>query len=453
MADKPKTTGRDYGHRPYMNSSGYWDAMRRPTESQYDDRIKRPHSDDKKPYMEDEYPEMEYFWTPYDPPNLVPPGIPDDPRIPPNIPDNPSYGDDPEKEDEPEFTGCIWGVPVGPSVLGKGDTTFHGIKVTETDLLKNIYVNYGPVELLSTYQQANACIGSLTPNCIVSAKALDSYDPNDYHRVGDYLLAQIVGVTRKGYTCAWDLLVAVCPPDEELAWDWDNSAETIGQDDSVAIFITGGAPPFTWTVSGEGYTLRRYEGSVRYNTLYSEPDTCGSAIITVTDSCGTQVVGSVRNTTGYWNLMPAPDGSNCGLPGASGAWNIECIGGVLDGKWPIWLYVTLGYQRQYHKETLGINSAAQGAAPTQEECESNRASYNCGSWSSECLAYQSAWTLTRPPATCEATVRWTGLYEECPSPGLWTTKECTTVFGTSWSFIRAAHSDAILNYWEWECAP
>jgi len=89
MADRPKTTGRSYAHKPYMSTTGYPESMARPGDKDYDNYTKRPHSDDKKPYMDDEYPEMEHYWTPYYPPNFTPPGIPDDPRIPPMNPNQP----------------------------------------------------------------------------------------------------------------------------------------------------------------------------------------------------------------------------------------------------------------------------------------------------------------------------------------------------------------------------
>lgn len=285
-----------------MNSSGYWDAMRRPTEKQYDDRVKRPHSDDKKPYMEDEYPEMEYFWTPYDPPNFVPPGIPDDPRIPPNVPDNPSTGTPGDEEiGEPEFTGCIFGVPRGPLVIGPGETTFSGIGLLPSDPLRRLYVNYGPVSLLTDVQTVNNCISSLAPNCIVSAQALEGVDPDDYHVIGDYMIAQVVGQTYAGFECAWDILVKICPPEIEFAYDDENNATILNDGESTPIYVLGGSPPFDWVLSGgEDWSLAYSRTNGRTNILYAGQNVCGTANLTITDGCDDQVLGYVRANNGQW---------------------------------------------------------------------------------------------------------------------------------------------------------
>lgn len=449
MADKPETTGRDYGHRTYMNSSGYWDAMRRPTEKQYDNRIKRPHSDDKKPYMEDDYPEMEYFYTPYDPPNFVPPGIPDDPRIPPNVPDNPSTGDDPDTPGGPDFTGCIFGVPQGPLEIAQGDTTFSGIKVTEGDPLISIKVNYGPAKLLTTFDTINNCVGALTPNCIVGAQALEGFDPEDYHQIGDYAPVQVVAKTASGWECAWDFLVSVCPPEVALEWDTDNSAETIGRSGEASIYIIGGAPPFEWSVSGEGYTLQRTgpTGS-RSNKLYASGTSCGAATITVVDGCGDTVTGYVRNTTGHWQII----GDDCcvgvGTP-VDSAWNIDCIGGILENHWPIDGYATVGKYMNRHHETLYTNTGESGGPfPDEGACNGARMS-DCGGWTTPCLAYQSSWNLTSD--NCDWPVRWKDIYDECAG-GKEIHGQCHQLsVGTNWDYYVATHSLGFRVCYEWQC--
>jgi hypothetical protein len=446
---KPKTTGKDYGHRTYMNTTSYPEAIGRPSDKQYDNRIKRPHSDDKKPYMPDEYQEMEHYWTPYDPPNLVPPGMPDDPRIPSNRPDNPSTGGGDVPDRGGEFTGCLFGIPRGPLVIQKGETTWSGIGVVISDPLVSLGVNYGPVKVLTSYVDINACHARLTPNCIVGAQALEEFDEADHpHKIGDYFAAQVVATTASGETCAWDISVSNCPPETALEWDYDSSPETIGQDDSVTVYIIGGSGPFKWEVSGTGYTLTDAETSGRQNTLISDSGSCGSAIITVIDGCDDSVIGSVRNTTGVWDEKA----SQCGLVATPGSWTYNCYAG-LEYQWRVYATVTVGYQRQYHKERLQINAAAQSQTSTQSQCEADRAAYNCGSWTSPCFSYPGAWTLTKPPGTCGSNPRWQGTYEECSPAGVWTTRPCSKP-GSSWYFIRAAHilNQVELRYWEWECA-
>jgi len=452
---KPTTSGLDYGHRTYMGTTSYPEAIGRPSDKQYDNRVKRPHSDDKKPYMEDEYPEMEHYYTPYNPPNFIPPGIPDDPRIPPVDPNMPPGEGEDQPPDDAAFTGCLFTTPRGPSTIQAGQTTWTGMGVTAADPLVRLYVNYGPVNLLTDYKHVNACLTSPTPNCIVSAQAKEAEEITDEaypHKSGEHYLAQIVGQTLKGYTCAWDLEVFICPPDESIAWDSDNSAETIAREASATIYVTGGIGPFHWEVAEDGYRLAHAKTNGRSNTLYADADSCGTATITVQDACEEETTGHVRNTTGYW----AEKESQCGLSGAAADWSIDCTGGVLENIWKFWATVISGNKKQYHYEQLAISSAAQCSYSTSAECEACRAGYSCGSWDNPCLAYPSYWTLRKPPGVCPYSIRWQGDYYECG--GNVAIEQCVGVnIGgayETWSFKRAYHvlTSITLRYWEWECA-
>jgi hypothetical protein len=76
----PDDINRDYGRRPYISDKSYQQQMRGVPDSVRDRIFKMPHSESKKPYLGDEYPEMEYAFTPFD---FDPfgPIWPDDPRI------------------------------------------------------------------------------------------------------------------------------------------------------------------------------------------------------------------------------------------------------------------------------------------------------------------------------------------------------------------------------------
>ena len=60
----PKPTEREYGRRLYVSGLTYQGQIRKPTDKAFDDLYKLPHSENKKPYMEDSYEEMEYFLSP-----------------------------------------------------------------------------------------------------------------------------------------------------------------------------------------------------------------------------------------------------------------------------------------------------------------------------------------------------------------------------------------------------
>lgn len=88
--------------------------------------------------------------------------------------------------------------------------------------------------------------------------------------------------------------------EHDLAYDYEASAETIDQSDSVTVAIKGSDGPFNWSVSGQGFTLDHEQTTGLTNTLNANGSACGSAIIVVTDTCEGSVVGYVRCTAGSW---------------------------------------------------------------------------------------------------------------------------------------------------------
>jgi len=82
-------------------------------------------------------------------------------------------------------------------------------------------------------------------------------------------------------------------------WNPDNPEE-IDRNSSVEISVIGGFPPYTWQVSGNGFSLSLNETEVPSNALYANETACGAATITVTDNYGVPVTGYVRCTTGGW---------------------------------------------------------------------------------------------------------------------------------------------------------
>lgn len=443
MADKPTTTGKDYGHRIYMNTTSYPEAIGRPSDKQYDNRVKRPHSDDKKPYYEDEYPEMEYFWTPYDPPHLLPPGMPDDPRIPPNRPDNPSTGKDPDQDEPHEFYGCVFGIPVGPKFIAPGEITFAGIGTEINDPLVSIKVEFGPIRVLTDYRDVNICMNSMFPNCLVNIQALEGFDAEAYNEDSGYYPSQIVATTLSGEKCYHAVWVAKCPPDVEFEWDYENSAETIEADDSVYVFVTGGIGPYRWAVIGEDFSLAKYETSERVNRLDAGPSSCGSAIITVVDACDTVVTASIRNTTsGSWTLYD----NVCGLPASSVEWSGTCVGGVLNYIYYLSSDYILGGQRQYHKHDWVVNAEKVGTYETSAECEIARFA-DCGAaYESPCAPFPSSVVLSGSGCGYQ------GTYDYCEGTRRYP-RACQANSYGQWGYISAylREYNWEISYWEWDC--
>lgn len=117
-----------------------------------------------------------------------------------------------------------------------------------------------------------------------------------------------------------------------LEEDTDTSVETIEREDSGTIVVTGGSSPYTWEVSGTGFSLDSEETTDGDNILYADETSCGSATITVTDGVGNTTTFYVRSTEGEW--VPTTDYESCGSGNTPR--KMSCISGKEKGT--LWYY-------------------------------------------------------------------------------------------------------------------
>ena len=103
-----------------------------------------------------------------------------------------------------------------------------------------------------------------------------------------------------------------CTEDPDLVYDTVNSDETIDRNGSATLFVIGKNAPYTWSVSGTGFTLKNEEPTGPTNTLYADDTACGAATVTATGCDGPPVTGYVRCTTGGWSLFPVDCHQNGG---------------------------------------------------------------------------------------------------------------------------------------------
>ena len=115
-----------------------------------------------------------------------------------------------------------------------------------------------------------------------------------------------------GNVCCNDIEVSckICPPDISISWDNTSSPSTIGSSSEAEVYVQDGIAPYSWSVSGTGFSLRRAKTDTVSNTLITDGAACGKATITVTDFCGDVTTGYVRCTTGSWNEI-----DNCSMNG------------------------------------------------------------------------------------------------------------------------------------------
>lgn len=93
-----------------------------------------------------------------------------------------------------------------------------------------------------------------------------------------------------------------CDTEPDVAWDDANSAETVGQSDLVGIAVTGGCPPYSWSIDSYLNRIILINSTTDDvdNSIYAYYNACGLATITVTDACGDSCTGYVRCVNGVW---------------------------------------------------------------------------------------------------------------------------------------------------------
>jgi hypothetical protein len=119
-----------------------------------------------------------------------------------------------------------------------------------------------------------------------------------------------------------------------------SNPQTIGRNSEVAVGVFGGYPPFTWTVSGNGFSLANDETNERTNVLISGSAACGAASITVTDTNGYTTTGSLRCSSGRWSS----EKPGCVFGGVD---EYVYEGGATyhPSNWPLWTYTVGKYQQ------------------------------------------------------------------------------------------------------------
>jgi len=97
------------------------------------------------------------------------------------------------------------------------------------------------------------------------------------------------------------LLSVILYAASSYALEWsEGNPEEMTAEESTTISIDGDCPPYTWKVSGEGFSIGASITEEEFNTLNSDADVCGSAAITVKDNCGEEISGYVRGGNGNW---------------------------------------------------------------------------------------------------------------------------------------------------------
>jgi hypothetical protein len=92
----------------------------------------------------------------------------------------------------------------------------------------------------------------------------------------------------------------VAGPVNAVLWDDDTSDDTVLRNGSAVIAINGTCGPFTWAVTGTGFSMENPTTTGLTNQLNADGTACGVAEITVTNAQGLSATGYVRATYGSW---------------------------------------------------------------------------------------------------------------------------------------------------------
>lgn len=293
---KPAAINQDYGRQPQMRSGkdapgikghlrgggrrGTYRAMiGRETELVAGQRTQNQHSEFKKPYYDDEFPEMEHYYASpvIDVPGGHSPYLPEG-RTPDQCWDvckknhSGAYFDD-------DCYLYIW---------ADSRLTLEGSEA----IIDNSYS-------VVMEQIDDAPIDGISRAIYKSTESISS-NTNVIWTVVQPLFEACPGVDpvhakscRKTYDeskrCS------------KIDWDDTTSSETIGQSDTALIAVINGNAPYAWTITaGSGFTLADASTTGVTNTLISDGAACGTVEIKVVDADGGIATGAVRCTTGDW---------------------------------------------------------------------------------------------------------------------------------------------------------
>jgi len=82
--------------------------------------------------------------------------------------------------------------------------------------------------------------------------------------------------------------------------DGDLTDDTIDDSTPATVTISGGLPPYNWTIGGTGFTIEPEGSSTSTSAVVTASGGCGVATVTITDACETTLTKQIRHTSGAW---------------------------------------------------------------------------------------------------------------------------------------------------------
>ncbi len=285
------------GFRIYVEDNLKYDQQRgvrarNPAFRQNDEIYKQ--SEFKKPYQEDTYEEMEYYGDSF-------PGFSNDYRYDTPF-DNtgvnnidPFSGTNPWKVVFLCSTDACWGIGEANCEDLNCGWPVVGSEITYLPAGCNVYISAGQI--------CAECPDGTAESIIVNITMKATFKAN----------GKTVKVTGTHYGISISKCVGLCD-DTGIAIAWDETNLTVAQSSSVGVDIsdsTGLGGPYSWSVSGTGFTMANATTTGTANTLITDATACGTATITIIGCDGNTISGIVKCTTGVWTLISTCQGGNC----------------------------------------------------------------------------------------------------------------------------------------------
>lgn len=427
---KPIASSQEYGRRPalkggkhapgylgYLHGGGrsgtYRELVGRNTETSVMQRAIaafKKHSEFKKPYLSDEFPEMEHYYSG----PIQFPGTEYDPYTP-----------------DIGLTEC-WDVcKKNHSDVYFDDDCFVYVWMDHRLTLQGGKVIIDNAYAVEMVQIDDASIDGIIRKIFKSVSDIDA-NTNVIWTVTQPLFEACPGVDeriakscRRTYnepeTCA------ECPAAIVVAWDDAYSADTVARSATVNIGILYGVAPYDWVVAGVDFTVGSASTSGVTNTLSAGATACGTATITVTDACGDTATGYVRCTTGTWTEIESAVNKVVGEPACGADFYEPDLGSgtgtttKIVGKYKVVEYVG-GMTAQYP----GSCSSTRYASGARYICISDTDVF-----------FESTWSACENVGTESSPGTWPCCYHTLPYPD-----------ANRWSHVRG--NTTRLKY-EWTC--
>jgi hypothetical protein len=277
----PRQTEKEYGRRLYVSGLNYQGQIRKPTDKAFDDMYKLPHSENKKPYMEDSYEEMEYFQSP---PFGFPWDFPefDFPFVPPSEPWTP-----------PWLLVFHCQVESGACFCAD-DKLCYPLRCSHDIVWVKIndFLTPEPGNFKVSESGGEVCMeGNSDADFVVYFDVMMQADPGDGSIVyGDHQGLSMIACREEDCGCTGE--------ETPVAYDNDSSGDTVNRNGNVTVYITAGTAPYSWSIEGTGLTLDDATTTGLSNVVNADATACGCAVITITDACGNEATGNVRVVEG-----------------------------------------------------------------------------------------------------------------------------------------------------------